>query len=133
VRFDRTVIVGAVLAAVVWIEHGHRIDIGTPSAAAFSAALAARCPDNENVPYSSDCIVFMQGETGSDVRPRAIVPRSVSGTASQVVASMQPPNGWCPPHNENAPYSANCLQFLSGWYWHANAGERPTRHSDTPR
>jgi len=26
----------------------------------------------------------------------------------------------CPSNNENAPYSADCLRFMSGWFWQPN-------------
>ncbi len=127
-KLDHAVIFGTVLAAVVWIEHGHRIDLATPAGAAFSHPSGAVCPDSENVPYSADCIVFMQGEAASEARPRAKTITSTPVVAAvRAPASTQSAGPSCPPHNENMPYSARCLQFLSGWYWHG-ASSGPGRN-----
>jgi hypothetical protein len=118
-KFDRAVIVVSIATAVLWIEHGRRIDIGTPADAAVVAPIAANCPDNDNVPYSAACIVFMQGRAASDrhrwrhaaqPKPDAPEPAAMSGPA-------------CPPNNENIPYNAACIKFMSGWFWQANAAE----------
>jgi hypothetical protein len=26
----------------------------------------------------------------------------------------------CPSNNENVPYSAACIRFMSGWFWRVN-------------
>jgi len=80
------VIVASIAGAVLWIEHGHRIDIEAPAGAAFAAPIAA-CPDNENVPYSADCIVFMQGDVASDIRWR------VNAAKTMPAASGHAPGG----------------------------------------
>jgi len=113
-RLDLPVIVASVAGVLLWIEHGHRIDIATPLAGAFAASASAVCPDHENVPYGADCIVFMQGERAPDVRRQAnivaVTPAALSGA----------PGPACPSNNENAPYSADCLRFMSGWFWQPN-------------
>jgi hypothetical protein len=30
------------------------------------------------------------------------------------------PGQACPPNNENVPYSATCIKFMSGWFWRPN-------------
>ena len=118
-KLDRAVIVVSIATAVLWIEHGRRIDIGTPADSAVVAPIAAHCPDNDNVPYSTACIVFMEGRVASDrdrwrhaaqLKPDAPDPAAMPGPA-------------CPPNNENIPYGAACIRFMSGWFWQANVAE----------
>ena len=67
-KLDLAVVV-AVVAAALWIEHGHRIVIETPEPADFaSLASAAVCPDNDTVPYSASCIAFLQGSALGQAR-----------------------------------------------------------------
>jgi hypothetical protein len=104
----------AIAGALLWIEHGHRIDIETRAGAAFAAPAVAVCPDNENVPYSADCIMFMQGSVVTNHwRAKAAVSPNVP-----VQTNLRGPA--CPPNNENIPYSADCIKFMSGWFWRAN-------------
>jgi hypothetical protein len=112
-------IAAGVAAALLWIEHDHRILIGTPSVEAASQA-AAICPENDSVPFSADCIAFIEGTPPPDMRDR---PRAAartlparSGGHAHAVSQTSP----CPASNENTPYSADCIAFLSGWYWQAN-------------
>ena len=39
------------------------------------------------------------------------------------------PGPACPANNENVPYSADCIRFMSGWFWQANATEPHTAGS----
>ena len=59
-KFDLAVIVAAVAGGALWIEHRHHVVIDAPASAELAAhAPAAACPDNDNVPYSAGCIVFL--------------------------------------------------------------------------
>jgi len=59
-KFDLAVIVAAVAGGALWIEQRHHIVIDAPARAELaSSAPAAACPDNDNVPYSAGCIVFL--------------------------------------------------------------------------
>jgi hypothetical protein len=122
-KLGLAVIAASIAGAVLWIEHGHRIDIATPTGAAFAAPVGTACPDNENRPPSVDCIVFMQGAVASDVRSRVNAATSVPAAPADAPGSAEPPGPACPAHNENVPYSANCLRFLSGWFWRADVLE----------
>jgi hypothetical protein len=62
------VILAVVAGAVVWIEHAQHIKIEVPPPAELANAVV--CPENESVPFSADCMIFIQGGAGSDVRPR---------------------------------------------------------------
>jgi hypothetical protein len=111
-KFDLAIVV-FVAAGTLWIEHGHRISIATPMAAAAPAASA--CPDNDSIPFSADCIAFIDDGASAAARTRRSVVASGPATS---------PDAPCPPSNENSPYSARCIKFLSGWYWQPNPADR---------
>ena len=121
-KLGLTVIVASISGAVLWIEHGRRIDIA-PTGAAFAAPVVAACPENENRPPSTDCIVFMQGAVTSAVHSRVNAATSTPAAPADAPDSAEPPGPACPHNNENVPYSAKCLRFLSGWFWRANPAE----------
>jgi hypothetical protein len=114
-------IVAAVAVAMLWIEHDHRIVVATPAASDDTAATAA-CPDSDSVPFSADCIAFIDGGAASDIGA-APAPRMPEATRDRR-AQADPGAPACPASNENAPYSARCIKFLSGWYWQPDATER---------
>jgi hypothetical protein len=59
-KFDLAVIVAAIAGGALWIEHRHHVVIDAPASVELAArAPAAACPDNDNVPYSAGCIVFL--------------------------------------------------------------------------
>src|SRR5262249_6052775 len=120
---DLAVIVTVVAGAVLWVEHGRRIDIATPTAAAFAASVGAVCPDSENVPYSADCIVFMRGENAPNATVVVEAPSWAPATSAYGAAPARLPDKSgqaCPANIENVPYSEKRLRFLSGWFWQAN-------------
>ena len=53
---DRLVLLAIAVAAVLWIEHGNRIEIEPPQAADYRP-----CADTDAMPYSARCIEFMMG------------------------------------------------------------------------
>jgi hypothetical protein len=65
------VILAAVAGGVVWIEHAHRIKIEMSPPPVERGVAKAACPENESVPFSVDCMKFIQGVVEVDVRPRA--------------------------------------------------------------
>jgi hypothetical protein len=117
-RLDRALIVAVIAGALLWIEHGHRVNTETPAGTAFAATAGAACPDNENVPYSTDCITFMQGGVASGLSNQA---QAKSSTSARLDASGPADlRGPACPSSENVPYSANCIRFMTGWFWRAN-------------
>jgi hypothetical protein len=64
------VVLAAVLGGVLWIEHSHRIKVETSAPAEIASSKPAICPENESVPFSADCMMFIQGGVGSEIRPR---------------------------------------------------------------
>jgi hypothetical protein len=63
-------ILAAVASGVVWVEHAQRIKIEMSTPAERAGVDAAACPENESVPFSADCMKFIQGGAGPDVRLR---------------------------------------------------------------
>jgi hypothetical protein len=110
-KLDLAVIVGALLGVMLWVEHEHRIDIEP-----MTFTLAAACPENDNLPYSQDCLVFMDGGGTSALRLRNSAPAAPSSYRRDASLTAGAP---CPT-NDNVPYGANCVAFLSGWRWHAD-------------
>jgi hypothetical protein len=99
-------------AALLRIEHDHRIVIGTSAAAVPSAASV--CPATDDVPFSADCIKFIDGGALPDRRARLTAVAVSPDARADLHAAA------CPASNENAPYSATCIRFLSGPDWQAN-------------
>jgi hypothetical protein len=117
-------IVVALAIGMLWIEHDHRIVVATP-ASTDDAPITAACPDSDSVPFSADCIAFIEGGASSNIRAisAARPPEATHDRRSQA----DPVSPACPVSNENAPYSARCIKFLSGWYWQPNATARLDR------
>ena len=67
------VILAAAVGGMLWIEHANRIRIEPPMPAEVAVRNAAVCPENESVPFSADCMKFIQGGVGSAVHLREIV------------------------------------------------------------
>jgi len=60
-------------------------------------AVAAACDNNENIPYSADCISFMQGDVASGMRWRvnaAESTTSASRLASPRIVVLDPTLPW---------------------------------------
>jgi hypothetical protein len=72
----RVLILAAIAAAILWIEHAQRIRIEaqTPPDA---AAQAAGCPSNESSPFSPACLAFI-GASGPPDDGRLIHPDPLS-------------------------------------------------------
>jgi hypothetical protein len=86
-KFDLAVIVAAVADGALWIEHRHHVVIDAPSSAELAArAPAAACPDNDNVPYSAGCIVFLGSSYLSGMNWQANAAERAPGTAPARVA-----------------------------------------------
>ena len=114
----------AVALALLWVEHEHRIIIGTPAAAEVTPKAPSVCPDSDAIPFSAACLSYIGAITRSVMAPhpdtaRGKLPGSLDDRAR--TASHDPA---CPPSNENAPYSASCIRFMSGWYWQPDAATR---------
>jgi len=116
-------IVALVAGGMLWIEHQHRIVVATPAAAEIAPPAASPCPATDDVPFSADCIAFIDGGSLPDLRARM----RQAGRAFAVEidargrAALHAPA--CPPSNENAPYSKDCIRFLSGRDWQADPTE----------
>ena len=117
----------AIGAAACWmlsVEHGNHIFTDVPTRTERSAlAAAADCPDNDNMPYSASCLIFLEGKLESEVRRRGAAER---GAVAQPAAVKQDeslsPGVECPAE-DTVPYSASCTAFLAGRLWQSNTSE----------
>src|SRR5262245_11607664 len=109
-KLDLTIIVVLAAGCAFWIEQGQRvvIDAPTPSERAAAAAASA-CPDNDSVPYSANCLLFL---SGTNWRVNADIPVAESPSTQQTEA--EPPDSAPCPNRDNVPYTARCLAFLQG-------------------
>ena len=80
-------IVFAIAVLMLWTEHEHRISIGTPPRA--EAQPRSDCPDKDSVPFSADCIAFIDGVSPSDEHPqwRLIVVRKANAASDLSAAA----------------------------------------------
>ncbi len=113
-------IVAAVAVGMLWIEQEHRVFI-TPAGAESESPAASVCPDTDDVPFSAACIKFIDGGVLPDIHARqdGLVSRRAAISDSHGRPEAHGPA--CPPSNENGPYSAACIRFMSGWYWQADS------------
>jgi len=104
-KLDLAAIVAAV-CGMLSIEHGNHIFTDVPTRTERSAlAAAADCPDNDNMPYSASCLIFLEGKLESEVRRRGAAGR---GAVAQPAAVKQDesisPGEECPA-KDTVPYS----------------------------
>jgi hypothetical protein len=113
--------VAVVAVGMIWIEQGHRVFI-TPAGAESEQQAASVCPDTDDVPFSAECLKFIDGDVlpASRARENGVVRRAAE---AELRARLDGRGPACPPSNENGPYSAACIRFMSGWYWQAESGE----------
>jgi hypothetical protein len=127
-KLDLVVVFAAVGGVMLGFEHSHHVFTDVPTYAELSAqAAAAQCPDNDTMPYPASCLTFMESSGASDRRRSVRAPATTSARVTERSATMRRdsvPSDACPA-NDNVPYRANCLAFLSGWYWHPDAVETP--------
>jgi hypothetical protein len=117
---DYVVIAALVAAALLWIEHGHRMVTDAPTSTELDALAAARaCPDSENMPYTARCLAFLRGGVASEMRWRPdaaeTVPAKHSAAATGHELTSVAPRA-CG-DNDTVPYTASCIAFMSGWFW----------------
>src|SRR3984885_12133692 len=116
-------IVAVIAVGLLWIERGHRIVIATPAAAEAAQPAASVCPDTDNVPFSADCIKYIDGGVPPDIHTSVKAPLSGPAAPDGAHDRADLDASACPSSNENAPYSAACIRFMSGWFWQADATE----------
>jgi hypothetical protein len=115
-------IVAVIAVGMLWIEHGHRVVVATPAAAEAARLAATVCPDTDNVPFSADCIKYIDGDIPPDIHTMKAPLSAPTGPAvAHDRVELDAPA--CPTSNENAPYSAACIRFMSGWFWQADVTE----------
>jgi hypothetical protein len=87
-------LVAIAAASLIWIEHNHRVVIGSLAAAEAPAPAASVCPKTDDAPYSAECIKFI-GDGAAPAMP----------SGSTVHAELR-----CPLGNEGAPDGDSCIR-----------------------
>jgi len=111
-KLDLAIVVVLVAGCAFWIERGQRvvIDAPTQSELAAAAVAAAACPDNDSLPYSMDCILFMSG-----TKWRSNPAETAAANSQPASAAVSPPAASAPcPERDTVPYSDACLAYLQG-------------------
>jgi hypothetical protein len=118
-KFDGVVIFAAIESEALWIEHGHRTLTDATTPAEFAAhAGASTCPENENKPYTASCIAFLEGSGTSALHWRPAAAKQVA-TSKHVEITAIASRPACA-DSDTMPYSANCIAFMTGWFWRPN-------------
>ena len=116
-KIDLAVIAGVCAGCAFWIEQGHHIAIDAPTPSELAAALPVGvCPENDRVPYSAACLAFLAGDDPTPLGWR------IAAADRKFTALVFPPRhpelgSTACPDNDNVPYPANCLRFMSGPFW----------------
>jgi hypothetical protein len=115
-KIDLAVVAALVVGGALWIERGHRITVDAPTASELATTRAVKsCSDNDRVPYSENCLAYLKGDsdttTGWQVATIrvAVLPRPEPIHTELGRAAC--------PGNDNMPYPADCLRYLSGPLW----------------
>jgi hypothetical protein len=117
-KLDVTVVVAALVSAIVWAERANDVTIDAPTPAEIALRdAAAACPNNDSMPYTARCLTFVGSKHTPDWGERISLAQSriAASTSAEAVAS----GSECP-DNDNRPYPPACIQFLSGWFWRVN-------------
>jgi hypothetical protein len=109
-KFDLA-LVAIAAAGLIWIEHSHRVAIGSLAVAEAPAPAASVCPKTDDAPFSPECIKFIGGGVLPviDRRPPA-APAVLSARVEGRAGLRTPP---CPPRNESAPDGDSCFRYPS--------------------
>jgi hypothetical protein len=105
-------------AAAAWIDHRNNLNVRDVQPERL-VSVASLCPAYESVPHSSECFKFLGASDVPPVRVDAV--QNSSPLSPDLPGELHRPA--CPLNNENVPYSAKCLRFLSGWFWHPPSDE----------
>ena len=110
-RLDIAVLLALVAGAALWIEQGHWVVIDAPTPSELAAAPTAACAENDDVPYTANCLAFLFGKNWrSDAQNAAAMS---DGPARENRMSRLAAPTACP-DRDDVPYSADCLAFLQG-------------------
>jgi hypothetical protein len=103
-------LVAIMAAGLIWIEHSHRVAIGTLAAAEAVTPAASVCPKTDDAPFSPECIKFISGGVSPVTGPR---PPAAPIMLSARVERRAELRTRCPPGNEGAPDGDSCFRHPS--------------------
>jgi len=115
-KVDLAVVAALLVGGALWIERGHRITVDAPTPSELAVARAVdSCSDNDRVPYSARCLAYLKGDSGTAKGWRVVTIRVAAAPAHEPIRTDLG-RAACP-GNDNMPYPADCLRYLSGPLW----------------
>jgi hypothetical protein len=102
-------LVAIAAAGLIWIEHSHRVAIGSLIAAEAMTPGASVCPKTDDAPYSAECIKFIGGGVLPVAGPRPPAAPAMPSARVERRAELRAP---CPP-SESAPDGDSCFRYPS--------------------
>jgi hypothetical protein len=75
------------------------------------------------MPYTASCLAFLEGSGASALRWRPAAAKSASADRPAALKSVELTAVASRPacaDNDTMPYSANCIAFMTGWFWRPN-------------
>ena len=102
-KLDLAAIVAAA-CGMLSIEHGNHIFTDVPVRTERSALeAAADCSDNDNMPYTANCLIFLEGKLASEVRPSRAAERGALAQSAAVKQDEWISTGVDCPANDTVP------------------------------
>jgi hypothetical protein len=102
------VLVAVAASGLIWVEHNHRVVIGSLTAAEAAPPAASVCPKTDDVPFSPECIKFIGGGGSPVIGRRPPAASSMLSARVERGAEIRTPP--CPPGNESAPDGDSCFR-----------------------
>jgi len=120
-KLVRVAIAASIAGAVLWIEHGHRTVTDAPTPTELDVLAAARvCPDNENMPYTANCLAFLQGSAPAETEGRPHAAERAAAAQPPAAKDAKSTSVTAPAacaDTDTVPYTASCIAFMTGWFW----------------
>jgi len=115
-KVDLAVVAALLVGGALWIERGHRITVDAPTPSELAVARAVdSCSDNDRVPYSANCLAYLKGDRDTATGWQVTTIRLAAVPAYEPIRTDLG-RAACP-GNDNMPYPADCLRYLSGPLW----------------
>jgi hypothetical protein len=100
-------LVAIVAAGLIWIEHSHRVAIGSLAAAEAAPPAASVCPKTDDAPFSPECIKFIGGGVLPIAGPQPPAAPAVLSARAERRGDLRK---HCPPGKESAPDGDSCFR-----------------------
>jgi hypothetical protein len=101
-------LVAVAAAGLIWIEHNHRVVIGSLAAVEAAPPAASVCPKTDDIPFSPECIKFIGGGASPDIAPQPPAASAILFARIERGAETRTPP--CPSRDESAPDGDSCFR-----------------------